>query len=174
LIHKPVRFISCISQDAAKARRENKELARLKELKNKEEMEPTQGAAMAKKQETTRVLNSHKNAMKKAVAASKGGAKKCGTVKNTKKMEAVLETMKLPKAPRKPPVLQGHRRIPTPGDGHGCRHRGLRELYPCTKVWIGAYIKVGAWLHKKPCFDCANRGEAEGTRERVLDASIIL
>lgn len=129
---------------------------------------------MAKKQEATRVLNSHKNAMKKAVAASKGGAKKCGTVKNTNKMEAVLETVKLPKAPRKPPVLQGRRRIPTPGDGHGCRHRGLRELDPCTKVWIGAYVKVGAWLHKKPCFDCANRGEVEGTRERVLDASVLL
>ena len=35
-----------------------------------------------------------------------------------------------------------------------------------------AYMKVGGWLHKKPCKDCAER--EENGRERVLDVSMLL
>jgi hypothetical protein len=79
------------------------------------------------------------------------------------------------KKPKVAPVAQGRWKIPTAGDGSGCRHHGLRELTMCDKAWMAAYVKEGAWLHKKPCVDCAARGEStEETSEKVLDVSVLL
>ena len=45
----------------------------------------------------------------------------------------------------------------------------------CDKAWIAAYVKVGGWLHKKPCIDCAAQCDStKETREKVLDASVLL
>ena len=45
----------------------------------------------------------------------------------------------------------------------------------CEKAWMAAYVKVGGWLHKKPCVDCAAQCEStKETREKVLDASVLL
>jgi hypothetical protein len=84
-------------------------------------------------------------------------------------------TNKRPNRPKEVATPQGRRRVPTPGDASGCSHCGLRELIPCDKAWLKAYVKVGAWLHKKPCVDCSTRSEgSEQTRERVMDASVLV
>jgi hypothetical protein len=67
---------------------------------------------------------------------------------------------------------QGKRKAPEPGDKHGCNHHSLLELLPLPKAYLEAYVKVGGWLYKKPCKDCAER-EGDGT-EQVLDMSTLL
>jgi hypothetical protein len=91
------------------------------------------------------------------------------------KSSKTKQLTKRARKPRKSAAPQGRRKVPTPGDASGCKHRGLRELDVCDKAWTTACVKVGAWLHKKPCIDCAAKSEnGEGTGERVLDASVLL
>jgi hypothetical protein len=40
------------------------------------------------------------------------------------------------------------------------------------KAYLEAYVKVGGWLYKKPCKDCAEK-EGAGT-EQVSDVSTLL
>jgi hypothetical protein len=68
--------------------------------------------------------------------------------------------------------LQGKRKVPEATDTHGCSHYGVRDLKALPKDYLESYVKVGGWLHKKPCKDCATR--EENGREKVLDVSTLL
>jgi hypothetical protein len=145
-------------------------------------MDPTEEATIAKKEKEKQTLGREKAAMKrqkkgavkateKEKEAEQGDDRREGETKSSKTKQLTKRARK----PRKSAAPQGRRKVPTPGDASGCKHRGLRELDVCDKVWIAAYVKVGAWLHKKPCIDCAAKGEdGEETGERVLDASVLL
>jgi hypothetical protein len=71
-----------------------------------------------------------------------------------------------------PETAQGKRKAPEAGDQHGCNHHGLLELLPLPKASLEAYVKVGGWLYKKPCKDCA--GKERDKKEQVLDVSTLL
>jgi hypothetical protein len=141
------------TQEAAQAIKvKEKEYEKLKKLAMKRQREDVNEAG---DEESVR-LDSHQ---KNSSQTTSDSAKKAATKKGK----------------RPAPVPQGRRKVPTPGDESGCKHRGLRELDVCDKAWITAYVKVGAWLHKKPCIDCAAQSEnVEGREERILDASVLL
>ena len=159
------------------------EKATKKREQRKEAKKPTQEAAEAIKEKEKKSENLKKEPMKR----QKGDLSEAGKVESvmldsSNKACGVKTSTKTknPKAPKekrkkKAPLPQGRRKVPTPGDESGCKHRGLRELDVCDKAWIAAYVKVGAWLHKKPCIDCAAIGErVETATERVMDASMLL
>jgi hypothetical protein len=161
----------------------NNEKTKRKELKNGTRGEPTQEAAQAKKAEKARQENLQKTAMKRQGAACKKDVDPQGetsVVESSKKAPhkkdtSTKEKPKSGKRPQQANAPQGRRKVPTAGDDCGCKHHGLRELDPCEKGWIAAYVKVGAWLYRKPCIDCAARcNDTDETRERVLDASVLL
>jgi hypothetical protein len=151
-----------------------------KGLKSKVRGEPTEAAALARQAETMRVTNLHKRAMKSQGAALGDGVNEesalTGTVEMCKMDCGKNRKQKKTTAEKKAPNMhQGWRQVPTPTDDHGCKHHGLRDLDPCDNVWLAAYVKEGAWLDKKPCIDCAAQGkESDKTRERVLDAAVLL
>ena len=67
---------------------------------------------------------------------------------------------------------QGGRKVPEASDKNGCVHQGLLELLALPKAYLEVYVRVGGWLHKKPCKDCAvKEGDSAG---RVLDVSTLL
>jgi hypothetical protein len=143
--------------------------------------EPTEEAAQMRKAEIARQDALLKTAMKRQGAACKGNGDENGNtdvVERGKEAPHHKDTTKKKRAVRRPQQAnepQGRRKVPTAGDDHGCKHHGLRELDPCDKGWIASYVKVGAWLYRKPCIDCAARCEGtDGTRGRVLDASVLL
>jgi hypothetical protein len=177
-IPKLTGFFVCnivVPQQAAQKRRDVKEKKREKNLEARHESEPTQEAAVAIKQNKERLEHSHKEAMKRAVAVAKGQNSKNEKVKRARKTPPKLaQPPPVQTTATALPVLQGRHKIPTPGDDQGCKHRGLSELCPCDKRWLRAYVKEGAWLHKKPCVDCAARESTEEGEERVLDASVLL
>jgi hypothetical protein len=168
-------LVLVVTQEAGKRKREIKEKEREKELETGGVSEPTQEAALAKTQRKKRVSQNQKEAMKRAATASKGENKGKNSIpKRARKASAHDADLPPVQSPKVLPVLQGRRKTPTPNDNHGCKHHGLSELSPCDKQWIKAYVKVGAWLHQKPCFDCASDQITNTSRERVLDASVLL
>jgi hypothetical protein len=168
-----------------KALRDKKEVAKRQELLLKGgSNEITQEAADARAKETKKVDHSQKMLMKKKQREARPDApsktKPSKTKKNDKKKNAVVATTALPDkatgtTQRKKQKLaepQGVRKIPEPGDKHGCKHHGLLELIALPKTYLKAYMADGGWLHNKPCKDCAeNKGNQE---ERVLDVSTLL
>ena len=156
-------------------KRSNKAKEKAHKKKNKKNgKDPTEEAAIAKKEkekkDRTRLKDAWKR-QKKDVEAEQDDGRKEEEKKRSKKKEEPKKARKQ----KKTAVPQGRRKVPTPGDASGCKHRGLRELDVCDKAWMTACVKVGAWLHKKPCIDCAAKSEnGEATGERVLDASVLL
>lgn len=142
------------TQEAAQAVKEKEKKAeQMKKKAHKRQKQATTGSEL----DDTESGDSHKEA-----AISKESAKKKGRPKSTKKAKEA-------------PVLQGRRQVPNAGDGSGCKHHGLRELVMCEKAWMRAYVKIGGWLHNKPCVDCA--AKSDGTKEtggKVMDASALL
>lgn len=164
-----------VTQEVARRKREVKEKERTKELETRGVSEPTQEAAVAKTQKKQEVQNSQKEAMKRAATASKGEHKgKQPTLERLRNATVQLATPLPLDNPKVQPSLQGRRKLPTPNDNHGCKHNGLGELSPCDRGWIRAYIKVGAWLHQKPCLDCATADKTDNSSQRVLDPSVLL
>jgi hypothetical protein len=146
---------------------------------NRKNEAPTEEASLAKKDKDKQRLVLQKKAMKRQKEAmtanenagkeAQDGSKKTPSKKTNKGPQKRAKKRKQAAAP------QGRRKVPTPGDTGGCKHRGLKELDVCDKAWLAACVKVGAWLHKKPCVDCAARRESgDETREIVLDASVLL
>jgi hypothetical protein len=145
--------------------------------------EITQEAADARAKETKKVDHSQKMLMKRKQKVARTDApsktKPSKTKKNDKKKNAVVTTALPDKATgttqRKKQKLaepQGVRKIPEPGDKHGCKHHGLLELIALPKTYLKAYMADGGWLHNKPCKDCAeNKSNQE---ERVLDVSTLM
>ena len=153
--------------------------------------EPTQEAAEAKKAKEKRAADMKRDAMKRQKENLKateteesekqtGPRKKTTSRKKTANKEASNKEASNRKARSKKdpttkqaPKPQGRRKVPTAGDEGGCKHSGLMELDACDETRIAAYVKVGAWLHKKPCVDCAGKSQ-KGGGEAVLDASVLL
>jgi hypothetical protein len=171
------------------------EEARKRVMKQGVTQEPTEEAAQAKKDKEKRTAEMRKDAMKRQREAIKESGKEetqeartqkktTSTKKTSNKKTTNKETSNKETSNRKPrskkttrtkeaPIPQGRRKVPTAGDESGCKHSGLRELDVCDKTWITAYVKVGGWLHKKPCIDCAGKSKERGG-EAVLDASVLL
>jgi hypothetical protein len=164
---------------------EAEDAARKRQINEKRNQEPTQEAAQAAKEKEKNSETVRNKAMKRqkagkdknemgddgkfaAVTTTPKGNKKTGDKKK--------EKPKRIKKPKDSPVPQGRRKVPSAGDESGCKHHGLRDLDMCDKAWMAAYVKVGAWLHKKPCIDCASSQDesTKDTREKVLDASVLL
>jgi hypothetical protein len=148
--------------------------------------EPTQEAAEAKKAKEKRAADMKRDAMKRQKEnleetetqegeKETGPGKRTTSRKKTANKEASNRKARSKKDPttKQAPKPQGRRKVPTAGDEGGCKHSGLMELDVCDKTWIAAYVKVGAWLHKKPCVDCAGKSQERGG-EAVLDASVLL
>ena len=67
---------------------------------------------------------------------------------------------------------QGQRKVPEAGDTYGCNHHGLLDLLLLPKDYLETFTKVGVWLDKKPCKDCAKR-EDDGS-SKVLEVATLL
>ena len=169
-----------------KQAREKKEAAKRRELNKKRIKELTQGAAQSREREKKELEVIHKDVMKKAKPTATKSKKKTDRRAKGKETEKSKDTNEV--IPANPVVgqgrekgrkktkvaepAQGKRKAPEAGDKHGCNHNGLLELLPLPKAYLEAYVKVGGWLYKKPCKDCAER-EGDGT-EQVLDVSTLL
>ena len=159
----------------------------------------TQEAAKAKAQKAKELESKHKMVMKmvhtlKAApsggtpdesAVREGNKKKTGKKKRTKtslttKSNNVINDVPLgdlmakekrPKTKKIPSAIvqQGNRKVPEANDSQGCVHHGLLELLALPKVYLGAYVKEGGWLYKKPCKDCEKKENGN-----VLDMSTLL
>jgi hypothetical protein len=89
-----------------------------------------------------------------------------------KKNKPVQPKTKTTKVKRVEIDPQGQRKIPVPGDTHGCRHSGLLEMIMLDRSYLKSYVKEGGWLYQAPCKDCAKN--KEGGTKRVLDVSSLL
>jgi hypothetical protein len=152
------------TKEKAKRQQKAKDHASKRCEKRKEQQEPTQEAAEATKEKENANVKLVKGAMVRQGAIVNGnetrvkkgtGSAWKTTVGDGKKGTAKLAEKKSSKKQKRVDIPQGRRKVPTPGDESGCKHRGLMELVVCNKVWMAAYVKVGAWLHKMPCIDCA-------------------
>jgi hypothetical protein len=67
---------------------------------------------------------------------------------------------------------QGGRKQNSDGFYH---HTNKSTMFHQTllNAYLEAYVKVGGWLYKKPCKDCAEK-EGAGTEQQVLDVSTLL
>lgn len=147
---------------------------------------PTQDEALAAKEATAAQEALKKSAMKRQGAKVRGKGRPGGTdcIATIGPITTEPETKgasnrvgkQKENRPKKAPVPQGRRKVPTAGDEHGCKHRGLRELDPCNKRWIASYVKTGAWLYNKSCVDCTakSKGDKKGEDGLVLDAAVLL
>ena len=91
----------------------------------------------------------------------------------SKKKSSTMQTKaKASKVKRVENDPQGQRKIPVPGDTHGCRHSGLLEMIMIERSYLKSYVKEGGWLYQTPCKDCANN--KDGGDKRVLDVSNLL
>jgi hypothetical protein len=161
------------------------EVRKLKETKKKEELDAlkgkenlAEGASAARTHVAKEMKKSHDLAARMSREDASGPVKKRkpdqskttpppGTKPKRKK---TAPPKAKPQKKDKPP--QGERKVPVPGDTHGCNHTGLLDLLPLERKYLQAYVKVGGWLHETPCHDCEkNEG---GSDKRVLDVSDLL
>jgi glucan-binding YG repeat protein len=167
------------------------------ELQKRTRDELTQEAKEAKKQETDILEGRLKSTMKRVAKSAKKCTSNDSQVEKTKsktksesltkkeqKTTAVKSTDKVvaPVAksttkttkPKKVGELQGQRKVPEPSDQHGCTHSGLMELIALPKAYLETYVKVGGWLYRMPCKDCACRDNEESQDVQVMDVSTLL
>jgi hypothetical protein len=154
--------------------RERREDERKEELEKQKEMELTQEATAAKKQDMVMRDDSQKGAMKRLhkIAKEKGGAPKKKIGKKRKKeenkqteggtMEAAQPTVQQAKGnaseameTKNKDKCQGQRKDPKPSNEHGFSHSGLLELMELPRKYLEMYVWVGGWLYQRPCKDCA-------------------
>jgi hypothetical protein len=172
-------------------KKKKKEAERMRELSKKRISELTQEAAQVRAKEKKDLEGVHKEVMKKGKKAYKGSkAKRTGEKsekkdrdkgetqtekikdRNKKKQTERLARVKGKKKTAEVQPARGKRKVPEAGDKHGCSHHGLLELLPLPKAYLELYVRVGGWLHGKPCKDCAEKGIDE--KERVMDVSALL
>ena len=153
----------------------------------------TQGAAAERKKNSERRQGTLKDTMKRMAAVETekeqvgGGltgeadSRKAGSIglkqstKSTKRKanKPVIQPVKVVK-PKKSPVAQGLRKVPIATDEHGCAHSGVRDLVVLQKNYLVKYVKVGGWLHERPCKGCAEDKTVMGDRDRVMAMSSLL
>jgi len=176
-----------------KKKRSKKEAAKTEELVRKTTTALlTQGAASERKKDADVRLVGLKDTMKRLAAAvtakelgtsatssasdagkAVSGQKKSKNVVKKTAARTVVAPMIVVKA-KKVPVAQGLRQVPKALDEHGCRHSGVRDLVVLQKNYLMKYVKVGGWLHQKPCKGCADDTNEVGDRDRVMDMSTLL
>jgi len=166
-------------------KRRQLEALKIRELNKKRICELTQKAACTRAKEVKNLESIQKEFMKNKSAAVKGKKKVADKSKDKENSKDSEEEVKGANGTHYRQVntdismrskimapLQGKRKVPEATDKHGCSHYGVRDLKALPKDYLESYVKVGGWLHKKPCKDCATR--EENGRERVLDVSTLL
>jgi hypothetical protein len=159
-----------LTQDAAKAKAK-----KVKEVESSHKgvmkmVHALQNASSENSQDTCSDSESRKRKLKKTKTFKKadtdaGGIVPLGSLANAKgkKKKKTIASEVLP---------QGERKVPEAKDKHGCIHHGLMDLLALPKGYLKTYVKVGGWLHNKPCKDCATK--VGGSPPQVLDVSSLL
>ena len=163
------------AQEAARKKKEAAKKKELDALNGRGNL--AEGASAGRADVAKDIKKTHELAIKEFRRGAMDYARKRKSEKNgpatppnnkTKK----IKTAQKAKAPKKNAPKQGGRKVPVPGDMHGCGHSGLLELLPLERKYLQTYVKEGGWLYKTPCYDCAK--SEGGGKKPVLDVSDLL